>query len=390
MAEIKKKILYLVTQAEWGGAQKYIFDLATNLNSEFDITVATGIDGENQEFLEKLTRNGILIKQFKHLRRNINLFHDLAAIFEIAKFLRQNHFDIFHLNSSKAGVIGAIAARLNKSLDSQRSLGMTEKIIYTAHGWAYFEPLPFWRKWVYLSMEKLAAKLRQTTIVLSEKEKEIALKFKTAKKNNIFVIPNGIDFSSINFIPKDEARKILRIPDIKDVILIGVIANLYKTKGLGYLVEAIKILGIKYPIPNIKAVIIGEGEERNKLRTKIKESGLEKSFFLLGSIPEAYKYLKVFDIFVLPSLKEGLPYTILEAMAASLPIVATQVGAIPEILENEKTGVIIPLADPLSLAEAIKKLIGNPEETTRLGQAAQEAVKKFSLKKTIAETKALY
>ncbi len=386
MNNIKKSLLYIITQAEWGGAQRYIFDLAANLVDEFDITVATGIDGDDQELDKRLKDYKIKRFVFKHLRREINPYHDILAIFEIARFLRQNHFDIIHLNSSKAGVIGALANAVNRFFAPLR---MTKKIIYTAHGWVYLEPLPFWRRWIYLGMEKIAARLRDATIVLSEKEKKVALRYGTAKKNSVFVIPNGIDLTALNFLSREEARKRLKINN--DEIVIGTIANLYKTKGLEYLIEAIKILNIQSAgwrtISNIKTVIIGEGDERNNLQTKIKELGLENNISLSGSIPDAYKYLKAFDIFVLPSVKEGFPYTILEAMAAGLPIVATEVGAIPEILENQKTGVLMPPADSQALTEAFVSLIKNPEHAKQLGANAQEAVKKFDLKTMIEKTK---
>lgn len=111
---------------------------------------------------------------------------------------------------------------------------------------------------------------------------------------------------------------------------------------------------------------------------------------LTGSIPNAYKYLKAFDVFVLPSVKEGFPYTILEAMAAGLPIVATDVGAVPEILENQKNGLIVPPANAEILAKAIKNLIDNPQKTQELGKNAAEAVKKFNLNQMVEKTKIVY
>lgn len=390
----KKKILYIVTQAEWGGAQKYVFDLATNLADEFDVTVATGADGASRELLDKLASAKIKNFTFKHLKRDINLWRDILAIFEIAKFLRQNHFDIIHLNSTKAGVLGAIAARLNRFLapcpcltgrqwPAGMALGMTKnKIIYTAHGWAYLEPLPFYKHWLYLIMEKIAARLRDYTIILSEKEKQIALQYGTAKLNAISVISNGIDLDNLQFLSKDEARQKLNLSD--DKLIIGTIANLYKTKGLEYLIEAAA------QNTNIHIAVIGEGSERKNLEEKIKQNKLGEYVTLCGNISQAFKYLPAFDIFVLPSIKEGFPYTILETMAAGLPIVATDVGAISEILENQKTGLIVPPADSLALTEAIVSLIKNPEFARQLGINAKEAVKKFSLKMIFNNTKTVY
>jgi len=385
MPETKKKILYIVTQAEWGGAQKYIFDLATNLANNFDITVATGSSGQSQELLNQLQVQGIKTVVFKHIKREIYPCQDLMAIREITHFLKQNKFDIIHLNSSKAGVIGAIAGRISK----------TPKIIYTAHGWVFEEQLPFYKRWLYLLMEKLASQLRDTTIVLSEKEKNIALKNKTAKQKSLFVIPNGIDLEKIKFLGKEEARQeILRFAKLaqndikKDAFLIGTIANFYKTKGLDILLESFKeIIKIN---PNAKLVIIGDGPERNNLVKQIQRNNLYQHVILTGLLPEAYKYLWALDIFVLSSIKEGFPYAILEAMAAKLPIVATSVGAIPEILQNQKNALIVPPNNYLALSSALKELIQNPQQAEGLAKEAHDTVQQFNLATTLKKTSSLY
>lgn len=386
MSETKKKLLYIVTQAEWGGAQRYIFDLTANLSQDFDITVAVGKPQGRHDFIDKLTKNKeqrtntINVIRLRHLTREISPIQDLLAVLEIAKLYKTLKPDIVHLNSSKAGVIGSLA----KLLFVPYSL----LIVYTAHGWAYLEPLSAFKRWIYLLMEKLAAGLRDATIALSEKEKNIALKHGTAKRNSVFVIPNGIDLNSLSFLSRAEARKHLGIEENQFVI--GTIANLYKTKGLGYLIEAFHLLNSKSPIPNSKFLIIGEGPERKNLELRIKNYELSDKVILTGSIHDASQYLKAFDIFVLPSVKEGFPYTILEAMAAGLPIVATDVGAIPEILENQKSGLIVPPANLEILAKALKNLLDNPQKTQELGKNAAETVKQFTLDKTIKKTKTVY
>ncbi|MBI5254362.1 glycosyltransferase, partial [Candidatus Falkowbacteria bacterium] len=284
MNNIKKSLLYIVTQAEWGGAQKYVFDLAMNLTEEFDITVAAGADGSSRELLDKLASTGVKNFTFKHLKRDISLWHDVLAVFEIAKFLRQNNFDIIHLNSTKAGVIGAMAAWLNRFLallgmtkrglqisylSGWQGLGMAKnKIIYTAHGWAYSEPLPFYKRRLYLLMEKIAARLRDRTIVLSEKEKQNALQHGTAKPDAVSIIANGLDLANLQFFTKEQARQKLNLEQNQTII--GTIANLYKTKGLEYFIEAAGIINSEHLALNFKLMIIGEGPECTNLESKIK------------------------------------------------------------------------------------------------------------------------
>ncbi len=378
--ENKKKILYIVTQAEWGGAQKYVFDLATNLAADFDIIVAAGPDGENQELFKKLKNKNIPTHFLKHLRRAIRPCQDLLAILEIRSFLKDNNFDILHLNSSKAGMIGGLVTW------SIRKKQPALTIIYTAHGWIFLEPRSFLQRYFYLLLEKISAKLRDKTIVLSEKEKMVALKNKIGGKNQISIIPNGIQ--KIDFLEKNEARKKINL-DTNDFV-IGTIANLYKTKGLNILIEAIKILKTKNLKVNFKTVIIGEGPERKKLEEKIKTHHLENEIMLAGFIQDASKYLQAFDIFVLSSLKEGFPFSILEALSAGLPIIATKVGANPEIITDKINGLLVDPAKPEKLAEAISSLILDEKLRTQLRQAALNISTKYGLQKMLESTKELY
>ncbi|KKR49033.1 MAG: Second mannosyl transferase [Candidatus Magasanikbacteria bacterium GW2011_GWC2_40_17] len=382
MEEKKKKILYLATQGEWGGAQKYIFDLATNLTASFDIIVAVGLGGTSRELLNKLQEKGIKTLILKHLKRKISLWNDVLAVWEIVNFLRKNNFDIIHLNSSKAGMVGAIAGWINKKA----------KIIYTAHGWVYLEPLSFFTRRIYLWMEKMACQMRSATIVLSEKEKVIALKYETGGKKNTFVIHNGIDLEKINFLDKETAKKEIfqftQDDKLKDCFILGTIANFYKTKGLSILLNIFQEL-VKTN-DKLRLVIIGNGPEKNNLEKQIKENGLEKKVVLTGILSDAYKYLKAFDIFVLPSIKEGFPYALLEAMAAGLPIVATKVGAIPEIIEDEKEGLVVSPQNNQELKEKLEILINEPDLRKKIGESAKEKAQKYNLKNTVLQTKNIY
>lgn len=363
MPEKKKTILYIITQAEWGGAQRYIFDLASRLKDEYDVIVAVGEPAGKHDLLTRLNNEQIKTVQLRHLVRRISPIDDILAIYELSKLYKTIQPDIIHLNSSKAGVIGAIAA-----------IGFTVKKIYTAHGWAYLEPIPFYLRWLYLLMEKISAYLRDATIVLSEKEKNIALRYGTAKKDKIYVIPNGIDLNQLNFLSREEAREKLTINSNK--FAIGTIANLYKTKGLKYLAEAVKKVDAEF-------FVIGEGAERKNLE---KYGTLN----LLGAKDSAYQYLKAFDIFVLPSVKEGFPYVILEAMASGLSIVATNVGALPEIITEKENGLLVPPANPEALAQAINKLLIDNDLREKIKLKNQEKIKQYSLESTVTQIKKIY
>jgi len=341
----KRKILYIVTQSEWGGAQTYIYDLAENLSPElFDIHVASG-QSNTSELTNKLIAKHIPSYQLQHLKRSINVIKDLRAIYEIYKLIKKINPDVVHLNSSKVSIVGSIAARFSG----------VPHIIYTAHGWVFNEPNSKLKNLFYYLSEKITAHLKDDIICVSEFDKQVAERRKITPKHKLIAILNGVDLKKLHFYDKDTARDLLsqkiKLELSLNQPIIGTIGNLYKTKGHAYLIDA----AVK--LPNYLFIILGEGPEREHLENLIKKHRLSDRFIMPGSIKNGYQYLKAFDIFVLPSVKEGLPYTILEAIAAAMPIVATNVGGIPEILTKEN---LIPPRDVSALVIALHSALDKP------------------------------
>lgn len=371
MAE--KSICYLVTQGEFGGAQRYVFDLATNRDKQkYECLVLMG--PEKLDLKERLEQKGVPAHIVKNLVRAIHPLKDIKAILELKEIFAKLEPDIIHLNSGKAGFLGSIAAWLAGS----------RNVVFTAHGFTFLEPNPWPFKLLYLLAEKIAGPLRKKIICVSKFDKQQALKYKVGAPEQLVTIHNGYDLDKIK-IQKSKFKTANQNSKI-----VGTIANLYPTKGINYLIDAAHILYSKFHIPDSEFVVIGEGRERKNLESRIKKLGLEKNFFLLGAKPNAAQYLSGFDIFVLPSVKEGFPYTILEAMAAGLPIVATQVGGIPEAITHQKEGLLVPAQNPEALAEAILKLLGDPNLAQTLARNAENKVSEFSLSAMLARTQRVY
>lgn len=368
-----KKILYFITQSEFGGAQRYVFDLANNLKPDFKIAVAMGEQEKDEKLAKILTENNIEYFIIPSLKRNISLINDTLALIEIIKLIKNYQPDIIHLNSSKISILGSISSLFAKT-----------KTIYTVHGWVFNEPLPIWLKYFYLYAEKITAKLKNKIICVSEYDEKMALKYKIAPAEKLVTIHNGL--APIDFFTKEQARKILHLNDAD--LIIGSIGNLYKTKGFESLIKTANIIKNKI---SVKFLIIGDGSERKNLERLIKKYNLENNFILAGEINEAAKLLKAFDIYICSSVKEGLPYSILEAMQAELPIITTNVGGIPEIIENNKNGLLIKPAEALDIANALQKLTNDKNLAIYLGKNAEQKVKQeFSLEKMVEATKKTY
>jgi len=373
MKIIKPKLLFLTTQGHWGGAQKYVYDLATSLAGEFDIIVAVGDPEGEKQLQEKLQ-----IIQLQHLRREISPIHDLLAIWEIRNLYKKIKPDIVHLNSSKAGILGSLASQMS-NVNCQMSL------IYTAHGWVFEEPLSRVSKNLYRLAEKYTARAKDAIIVLSGKDKTIAREKLGIPLNRLTLIPNGLNPPALS-LPRAEARQILELK--ADATVVGTIANHYKTKGLDVLLRA--VAEIKKEMDNLQVIIIGDGPERARLKALIAKLNLRACVRLTGFLPDANKYLPALDIFVLPSRKEGLPYTLLEAMRAGLPIIATAVGAMPTVITNGVDGLLVPPESPRALGQALQKFTANQEYHDQLGLAAKRRAEAFSLTKQIQATTTLY
>src|SRR3989344_4859122 len=378
----RSKILYVITQAEMGGAQRYLYDLATSFEAQnYDISVAIG-QSQDKSLIYLLRSKNLPVYELKRLVRAISPINDFWAIFELRKLYQKIKPDIIHLNSTKAGIIGSLA---NHTITK-----ISYKVIYTAHGWVFNEPMSKIKKWLYWGLEKITSRPKDKIICVSAFDYQTAIKYKIAGTKKLITIHNGLDTDTLEFLPKEEALNKL-ISNFKfqisnSSIIIGTIANFYKTKGLEYLIGSTKILisNSQYPI---FLIIIGDGELRPQLEELIKKYDLENNIILAGRQENASQYLKAFDIYVSSSVKEGLPYSILEAMAAELPIITTAVGGVPEMIKDNDNGLLIEPKNYKILAEKIKYLIENKPLAQRLGKQARQDVKEnFSKEKMIRET----
>ncbi len=373
----KPTILYLVTLAENGGAQKYVYDLCSSLQNEFNITVASS-GSQNDWLPQVLQQQKISWLKLSQLKRNISLFHDLKAIQEILKLIDTVKPDLIHLNSSKISILGSIAAKLRKV-----------PCIYTAHGWVFNEPLILPIKKIYLLAEKITANFKNKIICVSEFDRRAAIN-NGFDPDKLITIHNGIATDQIDRQIAEDARANLlaKLNLPATASLVGTIANLYPTKNISSLIQAAAKLCSQNQ--GLIFVVIGDGPEKNKLNQLINQYQLNKNFILTGTINQASRLLPAFDLFVLPSLKEGLPYTLLESMAAGLPIVASEVGGAPEILQKNYPAEYFKLVKPNDipqLTKAISEMANKDKLPTHLLETVRKSI---DISQMIAATKRAY
>jgi glycosyltransferase involved in cell wall biosynthesis len=374
------KILYVITKSNWGGAQRHVFDLATAMKDKgHDVWVALGGEGLLKQ---KLEQAGIYTFSIGGLGRDISVSKDSGSFREIYSVIKNKHPDVIHLHSPKAAGLGSLAGRLLR----------VPSIITTVHGWSWNEERPIYERALIVFFSWLTMILSHTTVVLSEREQVQASRLPWIK-DKLKLIPLGMKpptFVSVDGAKQAIAKSIgMDLADFNKKTVIGTIAEMHPNKGLPYLVDAMQAVSQQYP--NAISIIVGDGEEKASLHMLIREKKLEQNVFLPGYLDHASEYLKAFTMFVLPSVKEGLPYAILEAGSASLPVVATTVGGIPEIVEDMKSGILIQPKNVRELGHALSFMIEHPEERRKYGAALKERVAtKFSMDKMLWLVEGLY
>jgi glycosyltransferase involved in cell wall biosynthesis len=305
-------ILYVITKSNWGGAQKYVYDLAAAAKERgASVAVALGGTGALGAPEGRLAKDLAALEIRTHFipsfARDVHVGADMSAYRELARIIRAERPDVVHLNSSKAGGIGALAARMQG----------VPRIIFTAHGWAFREARnPLSKSLIYCASWATCL-LVDYVIAVSKQDYAQA----PCSKQKVVLIHNGIALP----IPLESGESI-RSAFPAGARITGTVGELTKNKNHIALIERAR------REPDLHVAIVGEGETRPLLEAKIKEYGLEDRVKLFGFLT-APQALRGFDAFALPSLKEGLPYILIEARAAGLPIEANRVGGVGEILD---------------------------------------------------------
>ncbi|MBI2055014.1 MAG: glycosyltransferase family 4 protein [Candidatus Sungbacteria bacterium] len=371
----RKKVVIGITKATWGGAQRYCFDLATHLaKNQFDVVL---VAGESGLLAERLKAIGIRVIIISGMRRDIRWLGELLILKRLISILRSERPDILHLNSPKMAGLGALAGRI---------LGVP-KIVVTIHGWSFFEDRNTVARTIIWFFSWFTAVFTHKVIVITHRDYLAAQDFPFIAKRKFTLIPNGIGEYG-NFVERTIARKELRdLASFYDTpFIIGTITELTANKDLPTLIRA----AAKLP-QNAVSIIIGGGEDETRLRKLIEELDAAHKVFLTGFVKDAWRLLRGLDCFILTSVKEGLPYVIMEAMAAGLPIIATNIGGIPDLLVQNESGILVAPKDPEMLAAAIRKLAEDGQLRDNLAKNARYRVEKlFNINAMIEETRRLY
>lgn len=345
-------ILQLVTRGDWGGAQRHVLDLATGLDPErFRVTVACAPDGP---LVERLQEQGVTVVPVVELQRDVSPFQDRQALAAITRLIRDAGVDLIHCHSSKAGFLGRLAAR---------RAGV--RSVFTAHGFAFAgSAVSLPARAAYLGAEWWAGRWwTDRLITVSEADRRLALAWRVAPPSVVHLVHNGV---------RPERYAPIAPPALgPGAPVVGLMTRLVPGKGLSELLEAARLLLNQGPY---RFVVGGEGPLRAALEEHARRLGIAEHVSFPGFVADDVAFLSQLDVSVLPSYKEGLPYTVLEAMAAGRPVVASCVGGIPEVITDGQNGRLVRPGDVAALARALAETV-MPERLSTLSAAARETIR---------------
>jgi len=374
------KVLRIIARLNIGGPAIHTILLTAGLNNErFEPLLVTGVEGRREgNMLDLAAAKGVEPIIIPELRRNVGPQDALVALLRLYHLIRRERPQIVHTHTTTAGLLGRLAAKL----------AGVPVILHTFHGHVlrgYFGPL---QSKALVWMERFLARLTDRIVTVSEGQRQELAGYGVAPLEKIVVVPLGFELEDLLSCEshRGELRRELGLGD--DVRLIGIIARLVPIKNHRLFLQAAKL--VAEAVPQARFLVVGDGELREELEAYAHELELDERVLFIGwrrDLPRLYADL---DVVALTSINEGTPVSLIEAMAAGVPVVATAVGGVPDVVTDGETGYLVRSGDAKGLAEAIVELVGNPERAKAMGRAGRACVHRFGAYRLIEDIASLY
>ena len=355
MAAKRPRIVHLITRLDLGGAQQNtLYCVRHHDRTRFDVALWAGEGGRLDA--EARSIRDADVKLLPWLRHPVSPARDAAAVVRLAGMLAG--VDLLHTHSSKAGIVGRAAARL----------AGVPAVVHTVHGWSFNDTQPRSTRSAYVALERLAATKTDLLLCVSESDRETGAERGIGEAERYRILRSGIDPSL--YAAAGEVRESVRLElgFGPGTILAGSVGNLKAQKAPLDFVEAARRAHARDP--RLRFVFAGDGELRGEVERAISAASLGDVVRLLGWRDDVPQLLAALDLFVLTSRFEGLPRAALQAVAAGVPVVATDTGGIAEVIASGVSGVLVPVGDVEAAAQGILRLARDPAEGRRLAAAA--------------------
>jgi len=372
------RVMHVIARLNVGGAALHVMLLAAHLPAPaYENLLVCGVVGDNEADMGYVAaEKGVPVTIIRELGRELSLTGDLLTLFKLWRLMRRFRPDIVHTNTAKAGFVGRVAARL----------AGVPVVIHTFHGHVfhgYFSPR---KTRFFILLEQLCARLSTRIIAPSaELKRQITDKYHICAPDQVVVIGVGLDLARLAALPRHIGtfRAEHGIP--AEVPLVGIVGRLVAIKNHDLFLQAAAQVVHR---TNVHFVLIGDGERRAELTTLVAALGLSERVTFAGWITDVAPVYSAIDVLVLSSINEGVPISVIEAMAAGVPVVATGVGGVPDLIPDACYGAVVPLHDPTAMADAIlAALHGSAHD---LDMARQWVLSRYDMSVLAAQTAALY
>ncbi|PGM89981.1 hypothetical protein CN958_22810 [Bacillus cereus] len=364
MVYVLKIVQFITKMDEMGGAQVHVKHLSMYLKKlGHEVTL---LSGSETPIFSELQQSGVIYRKVPHLIRDIHVLKDIKALMEMKRILKEIQPDLLAVHSSKAGLLGRLAGW---------SLGIPT--IFTAHGWAFTEGVPHKKRIFYSLLEKMAGIVSTGIITVSHYDYQLAIQKKIIALEKIKVIHNGVP----------DSTKLQQVSSNNKQIQLIMIARFSEPKDHRSLVDVLSTLETK----DWNICFVGEGPLKKEIELEVKKRNLSNQVIFLGNRDDIPEMLARSQIFILTSDWEGLPLSVIEAMCSGLPVIASNVGGLEELVQDGKTGFLIEKGNKKMLREKITLLMENSELREQMGLSGRKSyIENFTFEKMVNETLAFY
>jgi glycosyltransferase involved in cell wall biosynthesis len=379
----KIKVAHIIARMIMGGAEENTLFTVEGLDKDrYEIDLIVGNEFR-EDILNNIKEKNFKIIQVKGLRAPFNILYDIIILFKLIKLLKRGHYDIVHTHSTKTGILGRIAARVNK----------VPIIIHGLHGSAFGAFNSRILNWALIFFERLTGKFTYAYVSVSNLLSKKYIEEGLGIKAKYFTVYSGMDLDKFYNARKRITREIKQSElgiDSKNFV-IGNVGRLEAVKGHKYLIDAFKKINEERQLIPLKLLIIGDGDEKENLENYVKELNLEDKVIFTGYREDVEELMALMDIFVLTSLREGLPRVLVQAAAVGVPSVAFDVDGVPEIIRDNHNGFLVRARDIGQLVNRIEKYIDKKELVLLHGQNGRELIKgKWSIEDMVEKIDEIY
>ena len=363
-----------------GGAQRAVLHLSRDLDTRrFEQIVITGDGGLLLSELSAIStiKHHVVPEMTRYIGPR-GAWGDVRSVRRICKILGLFRPDIVHTHTPKAGIVGRWAARL----------AGVPRIVHTYHGFGFSPQHPRWQRMVYVALERATARITSQFVAVSDPNRVLGQSYGIFRREECALIRSGVDFADFRAISIDKAQKKMELGLEPSDKIVGVVASFTPAKALHLFLEA--AAKIASEIPGVCFVMVGDGPLRQQFEAQAETLGISSILRMLGWRHDVPELLRTFDVFLLTSLWEGLPRSLIEAFVSGVPAVASRVDGIGEVVQEGRNGFLVPPGNAEAMAAAVIRLLKNEPLRQTMGEQARSSVDDFSVEKMLRDYSDLY